>query len=92
MLAGYPNLETVIWAQEEPKNMGAWRSVRHRLEDVLPPGVELRYEGRPSQAAPSEGYPKAHQDEQARIVRASLGLRAEEEAPEAVLEPVAEGD
>jgi 2-oxoglutarate dehydrogenase E1 component len=92
LLSGYPNLETLIWTQEEPKNMGAWRSVRHRLEDVLPPGVELRYEGRPSQAAPSEGYPKAHQEEQARIVRSALGLPAAEEAPEAVLEPVAESD
>jgi 2-oxoglutarate dehydrogenase E1 component len=72
--------------------MGAWRSVRHRLEDVLPPGVELRYEGRPSQAAPSEGYPKAHQEEQTRIVTAALGLGAEDEAPEAVLESAVEVD
>src|SRR4051794_18809603 len=92
VLAGYPNLETLIWAQEEPKNMGAWRSVRHRLEGVLPPGVELRYEGRPSQAAPSEGYPKAHQDEQARIVRAALGLAPADEAPEAVLRSAVEVD
>ena len=32
LLAGYPELETVVWAQEEPKNMGAWRAMRHRLE------------------------------------------------------------
>jgi 2-oxoglutarate dehydrogenase E1 component len=68
----YPNLEEVAWAQEEPQNMGAWRSIRHRLEEACPPGVRLRYVGRPWRASPSEGYPTAHLREQDRIVRAAL--------------------
>ena len=31
----YPNLREVVWAQEEPQNMGAWRTIRHRLEEPL---------------------------------------------------------
>ena len=27
-LRGYPNLREVVWAQEEPQNMGAWRAIR----------------------------------------------------------------
>jgi len=70
----YPNLSEVVWAQEEPQNMGAWRAIRHRLEETKPAGVPLLYVGRPWRASPSEGYPTAHLREQDRIVRAALGL------------------
>jgi 2-oxoglutarate dehydrogenase E1 component len=74
LIAGYPNLYELVWAQEEPQNMGAWRAIRHRLEEAKPSGVELSYVGRPWRASPSEGYPTAHLREQDRIVRAALGL------------------
>ena len=74
LFAGYPNLREVVWAQEEPQNMGAWRAIRHRLEETRPEGVPLLYAGRPWRASPSEGYPTAHLREQDRIVRAALGL------------------
>jgi 2-oxoglutarate dehydrogenase E1 component len=73
VVGSYSNLTEVVWAQEEPQNMGAWRSIRHRLEEALPPGVPLRYVGRPWRASPSEGYPTAHLREQDRIARAALG-------------------
>jgi 2-oxoglutarate dehydrogenase E1 component len=72
LLAAYPRLQEVVWAQEEPQNMGAYRAIRHRLEEALPPGVPLRYAGRPWRASPSEGYPTAHLHEQDRIVREAL--------------------
>jgi len=71
VVSAYPNLEEIVWAQEEPQNMGAWRTIRHRLEA---PGVPLTYTGRPWRASPSEGYPTAHLREQDRIVRAALGV------------------
>ena len=71
VVSAYPNLEEVVWAQEEPQNMGAWRTIRHRLEA---PRVPLTYVGRPWRASPSEGYPTAHLREQDRIVRAALGV------------------
>ncbi|MDX6388774.1 MAG: 2-oxoglutarate dehydrogenase component [Gaiellaceae bacterium] len=74
LIAGYPKLAEVVWAQEEPQNMGAWRTIRHRLEAPLKEaGVPLSYAGRPWRASPSEGYPTAHLREQDRIVRAALG-------------------
>ena len=51
-----PRLEEVVWAQEEPQNMGAWRAIRHRLEDAVG-DFPLRYVGRPWRASTSEGYP-----------------------------------
>jgi 2-oxoglutarate dehydrogenase E1 component len=72
LLSRYPNVTEVVWAQEEPQNMGAWRAIRHRLEEGLPAEVELRYVGRPWRASPSEGYPTAHVLEQDRIARECL--------------------
>jgi 2-oxoglutarate dehydrogenase E1 component len=76
LLATYPEITELVWAQEEPLNMGAYRSIRHRLEDALKEGgrfVRLSYVGRPWRASPSEGYPTAHLLEQDRIVRDALG-------------------
>jgi 2-oxoglutarate dehydrogenase complex dehydrogenase (E1) component-like enzyme len=72
LVRSYPNLGEVVWAQEEPQNMGAWRALRHRLEEATP-NVTLSYVGRPWRASPSEGYPTSHLREQDRIVRAALG-------------------
>ena len=54
LVASYPALEEVVWAQEEPQNMGAWRAIRHRLEEAIGGRVPLRYAGRPWRASPSE--------------------------------------
>ena len=71
LVASYPALEEVVWAQEEPQNMGAWRPIRHRLEEAVS-GLPLGYAGRPWRASPSEGYPTSHAREQDRIVREVL--------------------
>ncbi len=73
LLSRYPSVTEVVWTQEEPQNMGAWRASRHRLEEGLPSEVDLRYVGRPWRASPSEGYPTAHLLEQDRIAREALG-------------------
>jgi 2-oxoglutarate dehydrogenase E1 component len=73
LVASYPALDEVVWAQEEPQNMGPWRAIRHRLEEAIGGRVPLRYVGRPWRASPSEGYPTAHLQEQERIVREVLG-------------------
>ncbi|MCZ7588722.1 MAG: 2-oxoglutarate dehydrogenase E1 component [Gaiella sp.] len=77
LLARYPGLRQVVWAQEEPQNMGPWRSIRHRLEETVrrTSAESLQYVGRTWKASPSEGYPTAHQVEQDRIVRTALGAR-----------------
>jgi 2-oxoglutarate dehydrogenase E1 component len=74
LLARYPNLQELVWVQEEPQNMGPFRAIRHRLEEAKPDTVPLLYAGRPWRASPSEGYPTAHLREQDRIVRAALGF------------------
>jgi 2-oxoglutarate dehydrogenase E1 component len=73
LIGSYPALDEIVWAQEEPQNMGAWRTIRHRLEEAAA-GIPVRYVGRPWRASPAEGYPTAHALEQDRIARAALNL------------------
>jgi 2-oxoglutarate dehydrogenase complex dehydrogenase (E1) component-like enzyme len=57
-------------AQEEPQNMGAWRAIRHRLEESIAGRVRFATSAaRGGQS--SEGYPTAHVREQDRIVEKS---------------------
>ncbi|HYW30040.1 MAG TPA: 2-oxoglutarate dehydrogenase E1 component, partial [Gemmatimonas sp.] len=64
----YPAVEQVVWAQEEPRNQGAWTYVQPRLRASAGAAVGVRYIGRPERASPAEGYKDAHDAEQARIV------------------------
>ncbi len=73
VLGSYPNLKSIVWVQEEPKNMGARAHVRRRLVERLPNGItDMGYVGRSYRASPSEGYGGAHAVEQERIVREAL--------------------
>ncbi len=68
----YPAREEIVWAQEEPKNMGAWTFVAPRLQASA--GLERppRYIGRPERASPAEGYLQAHNEQQAAIIAEAL--------------------
>jgi 2-oxoglutarate dehydrogenase E1 component len=70
----YPNLQEVVWAQEEPRNKGARAYMFPRLMQIMPDNLEFGYIGRPERASPGEGYPAAHVSEQSRIVETALNL------------------
>ena len=76
----YPNVVEVAWAQEEPKNMGAWSYVAPRLRACTGNAMLIRYIGRPERASPAEGYVTSHQEEQARIVADALEVPAKRKA------------
>ena len=44
-----------------------------RIRQLIPREVRLEDVSRPERSRPAEGYPAAHQVEQARIVREALG-------------------
>ena len=64
----YPGVDQIVWAQEEPKNMGAWTYVAPRLRAAVGTTMPVTYIGRPERASPAEGYLASHQREQARII------------------------
>jgi len=74
LIESYPNLEEVVWVQEEPRNMGARAHMFPRLMQILPERLRFGYIGRPERASPGEGYPSAHVAEQSRIVQTALDL------------------
>jgi len=67
-----PNLEEIVWVQEEPQNMGAWNFVDDYLRDLLKDRQRLRYVGRPARSAPAVGLPNVHKHEQSQIVEEVL--------------------
>ncbi|MEE8147357.1 MAG: thiamine pyrophosphate-dependent enzyme, partial [Longimicrobiales bacterium] len=72
LLAHYPSVRELVWAQEEPRNMGALSYVGPRLRAVVPRELKLSHVARPERASPSEGKHIDHVVEQARVIRESL--------------------
>jgi 2-oxoglutarate dehydrogenase E1 component len=68
VMAAYPNLEEVVWLQEEPENMGAWEFMRPNLATLIDGRWPLRYLGRPRRASPAEGSLAWHQVNQNEII------------------------
>ncbi len=63
----------VVWAQEEPRNMGAWHYVDDRLRRLKGQERNARYAGRPESASTATGYHDVHNREQKRLVVEALG-------------------
>lgn len=72
VLDGYPNLREIVWAQEEPRNMGAWTYVAPRLRDLTSGRLPLYYAGRTRRSSPAEGSHDWHVREQKRLVAAAF--------------------
>lgn len=71
-------LETVVWAQEEPKNQGSWSFVEPLIEHCLVeagvgPGRPV-YAGRAASASPATGLASRHKAQQDALIAAALGL------------------
>jgi 2-oxoglutarate dehydrogenase E1 component len=71
-LAKYPNAKELVWAQEEPQNMGGWTFVHERLENLLQACERPKYVGRSASASPATGSYSIHQKEQSDLVAEAL--------------------
>jgi 2-oxoglutarate dehydrogenase E1 component len=76
-MARMKNLETVVWAQEEPKNNGAWFFVEPLIEECLKEAgtgpARAVYAGRPASAATATGLARKHAAQQKALVAQALG-------------------
>lgn len=77
LLEHYPNIREVVWAQEEPRNMGGLTYVGPRLRSVVPRKVPLSYAARPERASPAEGKASTHAKHQELVVLNALGFEPE---------------
>ena len=71
-IAMYPNAKSVVWAQEEPGNQGAWHRIQHYLQREMRDDQKLSYALRPSSASPAVGYLAKHTEQQKELVNAAL--------------------
>ncbi len=62
----------LVWAQEEPRNMGAWPVIAHWAPEAFGER-RLGYVGRPAAASPATGSIKKHKAEQAAVIESALG-------------------
>ncbi len=69
-------VETIVWAQEEPENMGAWTYLRPRLEKAFP-DIRIVAVTRPASSSPATGTFAIFQREQEEIVRKALGTEVQ---------------
>ncbi len=63
----YPALENVVWCQDEPRNQGAFREFKSRLNETFAP-LQVQYAGRPSSASPAVGYMAIHLEQETKLV------------------------
>lgn len=77
LLELYPNVTEVVWAQEEPRNMGALTFIGPRLRAIVPRKVPLSYAARPERASPAEGKTSSHAESQNAVIIEALGEEAQ---------------
>ena len=72
-LKPYAKNTKFYWCQEEPKNMGAWFSVRDyiqwTLDNIKANNNKVSYIGRNPDASPATGYAKRHVSQQQEIIK-----------------------
>ncbi|WP_445735372.1 2-oxoglutarate dehydrogenase E1 component [Mariniflexile sp.] len=65
VIAKYPNVKNYVWAQEEPKNMGAWSYMMQRFDVVKLEGIS-----RPYSSVPAPGSSTRDKKRQQRVIDA----------------------
>ncbi len=72
ILERYSSATELVWAQEEPKNMGGWTFVEPRLVNFVPKINRPIYMGRSASASPATGSYSIHQAEQSDLISKAL--------------------
>jgi 2-oxoglutarate dehydrogenase E1 component len=71
-MARYREGTEVIWAQEEPRNMGAWTFVDLHLSPLLRGRCQVGCVARPESASPAAGSATRHRLEQEALVQQAI--------------------
>jgi len=79
-LDSYPNAETLVWAQEEPLNAGAWSFTQPRIETLLNETEfhnrrHVMYAGRSPSASVATGLKSVHKKEEKDLLEMAFNVR-----------------
>jgi 2-oxoglutarate dehydrogenase E1 component len=75
VLAKYGNARELVWLQEEPANMGAWRFVEANTWRVKEQGYDLRHVARVESGSPATGSKAIHDQELADLLERTFRHR-----------------
>jgi 2-oxoglutarate dehydrogenase E1 component len=78
----YPNVQQIVWAQEEPKNMGDWAYMGYRLKKLVGMGTPVNYVGRRRSPSPAEGSKTAWAINQGMVTEYAFDWNFEKDEPE----------
>lgn len=75
----YPNAKTIVWAQEEPLNAGAWSFTQPRIETLLNETEHhnrrhVMYAGRNPSASVATGLKGTHMKEEMDLLEMAFGV------------------
>jgi 2-oxoglutarate dehydrogenase E1 component len=68
IMSRYPNAKQMVWVQEEPENMGAWRFVDAIVWPVKNEGYDWRHVARVESGSPATGSKAIHDQELADLM------------------------
>jgi 2-oxoglutarate dehydrogenase E1 component len=68
IMSRYPNAKQMVWVQEEPENMGAWRFVDAIVWPVKNEGYDWRHVARVESGSPATGSKAIHDQELAGLM------------------------
>jgi 2-oxoglutarate dehydrogenase E1 component len=68
VLSRYPNAKELVWLQEEPENMGAWRYMFHQTHPIQDRGYSIRAVARVESGSPATGSATIHEQELADLL------------------------
>ena len=79
-LDSYPNAKTIVWAQEEPLNAGAWAFTQPRIETLLNNTQyhdrrHVMYAGRPPSASVATGLKGTHLKEELELLNMAYSVK-----------------
>jgi 2-oxoglutarate dehydrogenase E1 component len=76
----YPKVTQIVWAQEEPKNFGAWDYIGWRLRKLVGGRIPVDYVGRRRSGSSAEGSKNAHIKNQSLIVEYAFTWQFDKQA------------
>lgn len=79
-LDSYPNAKTIVWAQEEPLNAGAWSFTQPRIETLLNQTTHhdrkhVMYAGRSPSASVATGLKSSHNKEEQDLLEMAFSVK-----------------
>ena len=73
-LGHYPQIDKIVWLQEEPQNMGPWNYVKGHLHEAFADRCDIVRASRNESSSPATGSAAVHAQEQSELIGRTFGL------------------